>query len=121
MQFDKLERRGFIILLAGAAGGLLCPPLTTLAQTPARMLRVGLVSGATARTAPQYVAIDERPRDLGYIVGQNLAFEFVNIHGQFERYGEVMQDLARRIMDIIVALGPEPALKAARLPQVPSR
>ena len=109
-----IRRRDIIMLLGGAAAGLSWPPPTALAQTPARMLRVGLVSGATERTAPQYVAIDGRLRELGYIEGQNLALEFVNIHGQFERYGEVMRDLARRNMDIIVALGPEPALKAAR-------
>jgi putative ABC transport system substrate-binding protein len=113
MQFDRLKRREFIALLGGTVAGSLYPPLTAIAQTPARMLRIGLVSGATPRTARQYVAIDERLRELGWVEGQNLAVEFVNIQGQFDRYGEVMQDLARRNMDIIVALGPEPALKAA--------
>jgi hypothetical protein len=39
------------------------------------MLRVGLVWSANPRTAPRFVAVDQRLRELGYIEGQNLAVE----------------------------------------------
>jgi putative ABC transport system substrate-binding protein len=104
------RRREFITLLGGAA---VTWPCAAIAQTSPKMLRIGFVSGALARTEPVYVAIDRRLRELGYFEGQNLAAEFIELKGQFDRYDEAMKELVRRKVDIIFATGPEIALKSA--------
>jgi putative tryptophan/tyrosine transport system substrate-binding protein len=108
-----MRRRKFITLLGGAAVvPLLCPPASN-AQGLSRLLRVGLVLSFSPRTAVPFVALERRLRELGYVEGQNLAIEFILLNGQVERYGEAMQELVRRKVDVIIAFGPELALKGA--------
>jgi len=105
-----MRRREFITLLGGAA---VAWPLAGLAQAEPRMLRVGIVSAANVRNGPPFVAFDQRLHELGYLDGQNLAVEFIGLQGRTERMGEAMHELVRRQVDIIIAFGPELALKAA--------
>jgi putative tryptophan/tyrosine transport system substrate-binding protein len=104
-----MKRRGFITLLGGAAAAW---PLGVRAQQP-RTLRIGTVSAINPRTEFFWVAFDQRMRELGYIEGQNLAVEFVNLKGQIDRYGEATKELVRRNVDIIIAPGNEIALRSA--------
>jgi putative tryptophan/tyrosine transport system substrate-binding protein len=83
-----MKRRGFITLLGGAAAAW---PLGVRAQQP-RTLRIGTVSAINPRTEFFWVAFDQRMRELGYIEGQNLAVEFVNLNGQIDRYGEATKE-----------------------------
>jgi putative tryptophan/tyrosine transport system substrate-binding protein len=110
MPFDQLKRRKFITLLGGAAAAW---PLASRAQTPPKMLRVGVVSLANPRTTTFWVAFDRRMRELGYVEGQNLTIDFVNLNGQIERYGEATKEVVRRKADIIIATGPERGLTSA--------
>ena len=52
-------------------------------------------------------------RELGYVDGQNFTIEFINLEGQIGRYPEAMKELVQRKVDILVAAGPEIALKSA--------
>jgi len=108
MQFDQLKRREFITLLGGAAGW----PLAARAQQPEKMLRVGALS-AQPRTAPIWLAFERRMAELGYKRGTNFAFEFVQVDsmGDYERG---YRELVARNVDILLATGPEIALKSAR-------
>jgi putative ABC transport system substrate-binding protein len=110
MQFDQLKRREFMMLLAGAAAAR---PLAASAQTPPKMLRVGVVSLVNPRTATFWVAFDRRMRELGYVEGQNLTMDFVNLNGQIDRYGEATKEVVWRKPDIIIATGVERALMSA--------
>jgi putative ABC transport system substrate-binding protein len=110
MQFDHLKRREFVTLLGGAA---IAWPLAARAQMPPKMLRVGVVSLANPRTTTFWVAFDRRMRELGYVEGQNLTIDFVNLNGQIERYGESTKEVVRRKPDIIIATGPERGLTSA--------
>jgi putative ABC transport system substrate-binding protein len=56
-----MKRREFIAALGGAAAW----PLVARAQQPARLLRVGAVAG-NPKSAPQWVAFDQRMAELGY-------------------------------------------------------
>ena len=67
-----MKRREFITLLGGAATAL---PLAARAQTPPKMLRVGVVSLVNPRTTTFWVAFDRRMRELGYVEGQNLMLD----------------------------------------------
>jgi len=105
-----VKRREFIALLGGAAAVW---PLAARAQTPPKMLRVGVVSLVNPRTATFWVAFDRRMRELGYVEGQNLTIDFVNLNSQIDRYGEATKEVVRRKPDIIIATGGERALMSA--------
>ena len=105
-----MRRREFITLLGGMLGAW---PVAARAQTPPKMLRIGIVSLANPRTATFWVAFDRRMRELGYVEGQNLTIDFVNLNGQIDRYGEATKEVVRRKPDIIIATGGERALMSA--------
>jgi ABC-type uncharacterized transport system substrate-binding protein len=95
--------------------GLLCALLTAAeAQQAKKVFRVGVLSIINLRSAPQFVAFVQRLQDLGYVEGQNVAFEFRNAEGQAERLADLAAELVRLQVDVIVAPGPEATLQAAR-------
>jgi putative ABC transport system substrate-binding protein len=51
--------------------------------------------------------------ELGYVEGQNLTLDYIDLQGRADRYGLAMQQLVERQAVIIIAFGPEEALKAA--------
>ena len=74
MQFDRLTRREFICL---AGGGAVAWPLVARAQQPERMWRIGFRGPAPASSfAPRVEALRAGLRDLGYVEGKNILFEF---------------------------------------------
>ena len=88
--------------------GLLCALLTAPeAQQAKKVFRVGVLSIINLRSAPQFVAFVQRLQDLGYVEGQNVAFEFRNAEGQAERLADLAAELVRLQVDVIVAPGPE--------------
>ena len=102
---------GLLITLALAS---LVAPLAVQAQPAQKVFRVGLLSTANPRSAPQFVAFAQRLRELGYVEGQNFAFEFRNAAGQVERLANLAAELVRLPVDVLVAAGPEVTLQAAR-------
>ena len=107
-----MKRREFITLLGGAAAtSFAWPPLPSRAQPQPKMLRVGFV-GMQPRESPFYAAFLERMAELGYQEGRNFAFEYIqapNVDGYETSYRE----LAARKLDVFLAVGNEPALRAA--------
>jgi putative ABC transport system substrate-binding protein len=104
---SDMRRREFISLIGGAAAAW---PLAARAQSAA-MLRVGMVA-AQPRSSPPYAAFLQRLAELGYQQGRNLAFEFIQA-AKTEDYARGNQDLVTRGVSILMAAGPEVALKAA--------
>jgi len=102
-----MRRRDLIAALAAAS----LAPTRVLAQVPPKMLRVGLAS-VIPRTAPHYAALEKRMTELGYEEGKNFAFEFIQTENM-EGYQSAFAELARRKVNIFVASGTEPALRAA--------
>jgi putative ABC transport system substrate-binding protein len=108
MHFDQLKRREFITLLGGAAAAW---PLAARAQQQPKMLRVGFV-GIEPRESPLYTTFFKRMAELGYQEGRNFTFDYIqtpNIEGYEKNYRE----LAARKVDVFLAVGNEPALRAA--------
>jgi putative ABC transport system substrate-binding protein len=99
-----MRRRNFIALLGGAAVW----PLATHAQRPSQMLRVGGVSLANPSNVGLWPNLVKGLNELGWVDGKNLAVEYI-----VAPYEEGMRELVRRNVDLIVAFGPEFALKAA--------
>jgi len=104
-----IRRRAFITLLGGAAVSW---SLAAARAQQSKMLRVGY-SGMLPREAPHYAAFEKRMTELGYQQGRNFAFEYIQA-SSIEGYELTYHELAARKVDIMLAAGNEPALRAAR-------
>src|ERR1700730_7918276 len=104
---NHMRRREFIALLGGAAAAW--PPA---ARAQPKMLRVGY-SGILPRGAPHYAAFEKRMAELGYQQGRNFKFEYIQAPS-IEGYELAYRELPARRVDIMLAAGNEPALRAAR-------
>ena len=76
------------------------------------MFRVGALS-PLPRARALIQGFEARMRELGYVEGQNYTLDWTDLQGQSERYPAAMQGLVDRKVDVIIASGPEDALKAA--------
>ena len=102
-----LRRRGLITLIGGATAAW---PLAARAQQH-KMLRVGFV-GMQPREAPHYTNFLRRMGELGYQEGRNFTFDYIQTPN-VEGYDKGYQELAARKPDVFLAVGSEPALRAA--------
>src|SRR5438132_857836 len=103
-----MRRRDFIALATTLPAAW---PLRASAQQP-KGLRLGY-SGMLQRGAPHYAAFEQRMSELGYLQGRNFTFEFIQAPG-IEGYDQPYRELAARGVDMLLAGGNEPALRAAR-------
>jgi len=94
-----MNRREFITLLGGAAAGW---PLTARAQQP-KYVRIGALVLTNADAQALGRALGEALRELGYVEGQNFAFEFRSAEGEADRLPQLAAELARVPVDVIVA------------------
>jgi len=102
-----MRRRDLLAALAAAS----FVPTRLAAQAPPKMLRVGLAA-LVPRPGPQWAAFAKRMAELGYEEGKNFAWEFIQTKS-VDDYQSAYAELARRKLDIFVAFGNEPALRAA--------
>jgi putative ABC transport system substrate-binding protein len=91
-----MQRRKFIAGLSG----VVVWPLAARAQQSAKVPRIGIIDDA-----PIWNHFRQGLRDLGYIDGQNIAFEYRSAGGQTDRLAAVASDLARLPVDVIMADG----------------
>ena len=103
-----IGRRQFITLLGGAAATW---PLAVRAQQQPKMLRVGFV-GMQPREFPLYTTFLKRMAELGYQEGRNFTFDYIQTP-DIEGYDRNYRELATRKVDVFLAVGNEPALRAA--------
>ena len=102
-----MHRRAFIAGLGGAVAW----PVVAHGQLP-KMLRVGY-SGIMPRDAQHYAAFEKRMAEIGYQQGRNFTFEYIQAPS-IEGYQQTYSELAARKVDVMLAAGNEPALRAAR-------
>src|SRR6516164_11491697 len=100
---SDMRRREFITLLGGAAAW----PVAARAQQQGKIPRIGIIDDA-----PMWNAFRQGLRELGYLEGQNIAFEYRTAEGTPERLAEAATDLARRPVDIIATYGTAPSIAA---------
>ena len=98
-----MRRRGFMILLGGAA---VAWPLAGRAQQPAGVARIGILSDTASPTTPFEPPFAQGLRDLGYIEGQNLVIE--RRYAQTKPH-EILPSLAAELVrlqpNVILAIG----------------
>jgi len=105
-----MKRRDFITLLGGAAAW----PLAARAQQPARLPTIGFMGESTlAGQRPWVAAFVERLRELSWIEGRSVAIEYRWAEGSNERFPEIVTELIRNKVDLILTQG-TPAVLAAK-------
>jgi ABC-type uncharacterized transport system substrate-binding protein len=98
------SRRNFITLLGGAAAGW---PVAARAQQSGKIPRIGIIDDA-----PRWNAFRHGLRDLGYLEGQNIAFDYAYGDGVPERLAEAAAALVGRPVDVIATFGTPASLAA---------
>jgi putative ABC transport system substrate-binding protein len=85
------------------------------AQEPAKVHRLGYLSaGEPASDAPRNEAIRLALRERGYTEGQNIATEYRYGEGKIDRAPELLAELVRLKVDIIVVAGADRWVRAAK-------
>ena len=103
-----MNRREFITLLGGASAAW---PLVTRAEQ-SKIARIGALYIGTADAESFKRELREGLRELGYVEGQNIEFEFRSAEGQLDRLPGLAAELVRLKVDVIVTLYVPPSLAA---------
>jgi putative ABC transport system substrate-binding protein len=94
---------------------LLALPFPARAQQPKKVPRIGYLSSQDpASESTRSEAIRLALRELGYIDGQNIAFEYRYTEGKQDRAPELVAELVRLKVDIIVVAGGDTWIRAAK-------
>ena len=102
MQFGQ-NRRAFITLLGGAAAAW---PYAARGQQPGKMARIGFLGSATAAGSAESVeALRAGLRDFGHVEGSNIVIEFRWAEGKYDRLSDLVAELIRLNVDVIVTHG----------------
>jgi putative ABC transport system substrate-binding protein len=98
-----MRRRKFISLLGGAAAAW---PLATtgpgIAQQSMKIARVGILTPAATDATPAFQAFRKGIRDLGYVEGQTIMFDFRFARGNLDALPSLAAELVRTAVDLIV-------------------
>jgi ABC-type uncharacterized transport system substrate-binding protein len=94
---------------------LLALGVTAHAQQPKKVPSIGyLTSSDPATESTRSEGIRQALRDLGYVEGQNIAFEYRYAKGKLDRFPELAAELVRLKVDIIVVAGGNTLIQAAK-------
>src|SRR5215469_9645372 len=96
-----MKRREFISLLGVAA---IVRPLVARAQ-PSKVARIGALYIGLADAESFKKELRDGLRELGYVEGQNIAFEFRSAEGKLDRLPELADELVRMKLDVILTGG----------------
>src|SRR5687768_12007901 len=95
-----MKRREFITLIGGAAAVW---PLAAHAQQVTKVPRIGLVSPFfPSDTALWHKAFLQGLNHLGWVEGRTIVVEYRYAEGKIDRLPELIADLVRRKVDLIV-------------------
>jgi putative tryptophan/tyrosine transport system substrate-binding protein len=105
---SDMRRREFTALVGGAGLLLAVKVRRPRAQQSAKILRIGILDDA-----PMWQPFRQALRELGYVEGQNIAYEYRYGEGAPDRLATVAAELVRRPVDLIATYG-TPATYAAK-------
>jgi len=104
------RRRLIVALGAGALGA----PLASFSQRRAKVARIGILGAVSAAGYVRLVqALKLGLLEFGYVEGRNLEIESRWAEGEYERLPELVAELVRLKVDVIVTAG-TPAIRAAK-------
>jgi putative tryptophan/tyrosine transport system substrate-binding protein len=96
------------------AVGICAVPLGADAQPSGKVARIGMLSVSLPRSTSFFQAFEHRLRDLGYVEGQNLSIAFRTGEGKAERLPALVAELVDLHVDVLLVMGSEAPLRAAR-------
>jgi putative tryptophan/tyrosine transport system substrate-binding protein len=99
-----MTRRCLGLLVTLTLTGLVVP-LVVEAQRPGKVPRIGILTLASATSAPLWAAFRQGLRDLGYVEGRNMRLEERFAEGQYERLPTLAAELVRLPVDVLVTDG----------------
>jgi putative ABC transport system substrate-binding protein len=98
-----MRRREFIGSLIGTA---VAWPLAGRGQQPAKVYRIGMLDTASRElNATNLAAFGKGLREFGYVEGENLVIEYRSAEGHNERIPDLVSELLRLGVDLIVVRG----------------
>jgi len=106
MQFDRLERREFIILLGGAATAW---PFAARAQQPGGMRRIGVLTGQAEDDLELQARLDgfrQGLERLGWLDGRNVRIDYRFAGGRADQFQPLARELVSLRPDVILAQSP---------------
>ena len=98
-----MRRREFVSLLGAVAAW----PSGARAQQGAKIPRIGIVDDA-----PMWQTFRQALRELGYVEGQTVNYEYCYSEGAPDRLATVASELVRRPVDLIATFGTPPTQAA---------
>jgi len=104
----------FVFLALGTA--ILAFSTRAGAQQPERVFRIGYLSSGTSSAASDagLSAFRQRLHELGYVEGQNVVIEYRYGKLENERLPDLVAELVRRNVDVIVTSPDPPSIRAAQ-------
>jgi putative tryptophan/tyrosine transport system substrate-binding protein len=109
-----VKRRDFVILLSGAAAW----PLAARAQPPA-MPAIGFLHFASDTLPDRLRGFRQGLKDTGYVEGENVAIVYRWAEDQIDRLPELVAELARRQVAVLVTIGNATTLAAKASTTIP--
>jgi putative ABC transport system substrate-binding protein len=110
------KRRECIRLLGGAAAAW---PLSARAQRPVKTPLIGMLVPGTRQTHGEwFAALVARLRDLGWIEGRTVAFEYRFAEGHTERAADITAEFVRLNVDLIATSATDVTLAAKQVTSV---
>jgi putative tryptophan/tyrosine transport system substrate-binding protein len=108
-----VDRRAFIGTLAG---GLFAAALAAEAQQAARIYRIGILSpfSSSFGPGPSFDTFRQTLRQLGYVEGRTLTFEYRWADGRYDQLPRLASDLLRLHVDLIFSAWSTPAALATQ-------
>jgi putative tryptophan/tyrosine transport system substrate-binding protein len=86
------------------------------AQQPKKVLRIGYLSASScSESVATREAFRQGLREFGYVEGQNIVIECRSVEGKFDRVPDLVADLVRLKVDIIVTSSSRVALAAKKV------
>jgi len=101
-----MKKAGWSSILVAAI--LIAVAVIAEAQQPAKIPRIGYLSGSFGSTSPdRREAFRQGLRELGYIEGKSILVEYRYADGKFDRLPALATELVRLKVDIILTAGPQ--------------
>jgi putative tryptophan/tyrosine transport system substrate-binding protein len=99
-----MKRREFILALGGAAASL---PLAASAQQPAKIPTIGILwhAGTAEQEGPNFTAVIEGFKALGYVDGRNIRFEHRFPNETPDRFRSMAAELVSMKVDVLMSVG----------------
>jgi putative ABC transport system substrate-binding protein len=87
---------------------------SSAAQQPAKLHRIGVLSGGVPGSSPDIEAFRQGLRDLGYVEGKNLVIEYRYTERDVNRYPDLLSDLLRLKVNVIICEGTSATIAAKK-------